>query len=395
MRCNIFDMNVVKTKFRMLIRYFLVFLFFRLIPNFGFGQQQRFEEQNLVPNPSFEIKSGCPKFTESISLVAHWYRSNTYSADYFHRCAIPARRLYLGVPNNMFGYQEARTGDAYAGISFNNEALTVKLIRPLAKDSIYKVEFFVSLADSSDVATRYFGMYISDREPRYILDTRMLVTSFILAHPPQIQNSRERYLNDKENWTSINGLYTAKGGEQFIAIGGFFAYNDSLVEKLKPKRTIKNLYRGWEDYLGYYYVDDVSVIPCGMNWQTDINYRLKYVYFDFDQIELVSESVDELNRLSAHLKKHPTYNISIKGHTDDFGSDEYNDVLALNRAEAVVNWLINAGEIESERITYSGAGRREPIADNETELGRSLNRRVEFILRDVETNYELRIMNDE
>jgi len=298
----------------------------------------------------------------------------------------------LGVPNNMFGYQQPRSGNAYAGISFNGEALVGRLSRPMVKDSIYRVEFFVSLADSSDVGTRFFGMYISNRVPRFQLDNRRLISRFILDNPPQIQNPPDRYLIDTENWTSINGLYTAQGGEQYIAIGGFYQFHDSLVMQIRPERTMtKLLYRGWEQYLGYYYVDDVSITPYGMDWQTDTYYILRYVYFDFDEIELLPESVDELTRLSAHLKKHPTYNINVIGHTDDFGTDEYNIILSLNRAKSVVNWLINIGEIDPGRITHSGAGSNEPIAGNETIPGRSLNRRVEFILTDSETDREIRI----
>jgi len=328
-------------------------------------------------------------------LVEGWHRSQFYSADYFNRCVDSSQRMNLGVPRNMFGYQEPRSGNGYAGISFNNEALVAQLSRPMVKDSIYKVEFFVNLADSSDVGTRFFGMYItSTREPRYLLDSRRLISSFILDHPPQIQNPSDRYLIDTENWTSINGLYTAKGGEQFIAIGGFYTFHDSLVMKIRPERTMtKNYYRGWEKHLGYYYVDDVSVIPYGMNWQTDVYYVLRYVYFDFDQIGLLTESIDELTRLSDHLKKNPTYNIRIIGHTDDFGTDEYNKTLSESRAKAVVEWLINVGEIAFERIEYSGAGSLEPIADNETEHGRSQNRRVEFILTDTENNRVIRIGN--
>ena len=363
---------------------FLVILFFFVLDSFiGYGQ-------NLVINPSFERNTGCPKFNESISLCAGWFRSHAFSADYFHSCVPRNQRMNLGVPNNLFGYQEARSGDAYAGISFINEALVSRLNRPMVKDSIYRIEFFVNLSDSSNVGTRYLGMYISNREIRYRTDSRMLISSFILEHSPQIQNPTDRYLIDTENWTSISGTYTAKGGEQFIAIGGFYPYHDSLVHVIRPKRGLKKSYRDWEKHVGYYYVDDVSVIPFGMNWQTDIYYLLRYVYFDFDEIELLPESVDELNRLSAHLKKHPTYNINIKGHTDDLGTDEYNRVLALNRAEAVVDWLINNGDIDPIRITYISAGRHEPIADNETEEGRSRNRRVEFILTDTETNIEIR-----
>ena len=340
-------------------------------------------EENLVPNPSFEITRACPRFNESIRLVEGWERSHLFSADYFHRCASSAQRMSLSVPRNIFGYQEPRTGDAYAGLSFCNELLVAQLKRPLVKDSVYMVEFFVSLSDTSNVGTRYFGMYLSQRPIRYVHDNWELISQFILDHAPQIQNPRERFLIDKENWVSINGLYTARGGERHIAIGGFYPYHDSLVHVLNAARPLRNSYRGWEKHLAYYYVDDVSVIPAGIDWQPEINYILRHVYFDFDEIALLPESVDELTRLTAHLNKHPTYHISMRGHTDDFGTDAYNDVLAVNRAQAVADWLMNTGDICPSRITLSGAGSHEPIAENETDYGRSLNRRVEFILTDI------------
>ena len=362
---------------------FLYFLFFVLSVINGQYYRTLPVHRNLVTNPSFEITRTCPRFNESIRLVEGWERSHLFSADYFHRCASANQRMSLGAPKNMFGYQEPRTGDAYAGLSFCNELLVAQLIRPMVKDSVYFVEFFVSLSDTSNVGTRYFGMYISHRPIRYVHDNWELISQFILDHTPQIRNPRERYLIDKENWTSISGFYTAKGGERHIAIGGFYPYNDSLVYVLNAARPLRNVYRGWEKHLGYYYVDDVSIIPVGIDWQTEINYILRHVYFDFDEIALLPESVDELTRLTEHLNNHPTYHISMRGHTDIFGTDVYNDGLANRRAQAVARWLIDVGEISPQRITLSGAGSSEPIADNETEEGRALNRRVEFVLTDV------------
>ena len=200
-------------------------------------------EENLVPNPSFENMRACPRFNESIRMVEGWERSHIFSADYFHRCASPTQRMSLGAPQNVFGYQEPRTGDAYAGLSFCNELLVAQLKRPLVKDSIYRVEFFVSLSDTSNVGTRYFGMYISTRPIRFVHDNWELISHFILDHEPQIKNPRDRYLIDKQNWTSISGLYTAKGGERHISIGGFHPYHDSLVRVLSPVRQLSRVYR--------------------------------------------------------------------------------------------------------------------------------------------------------
>ncbi len=65
------------------------------------------------------------------------------------------------------------------------------------------------------------------------------------------------------------------------------------------------------------------------------------------------------------------------GHTDNFGSDEYNNTLSLSRANAVSEWLINRG-IESNRIKIEGYGSKYPIVENNSVENRAINRRVEF-----------------
>jgi len=366
-------------------------LLFTVISITGNAQYYVNTGQNLVPNSSFEETRACPKDCDYIGGVVAWNLFPNFSADYFHRCAnvyqtIEYRRrfpfeeiLNFSVPRNMFGYQEARTGDAYAGISMCYEALAVKLLRPLIKDSVYKAEFFVSLADSSNVGTRYFGMYISESPIRIITDNQMLISSFILDTPPQIQNPRDRYLTDTANWTPITGFYTAKGGEQYIAIGGFYAYHDSLVQRIRDDRPLAKIYRSTEKQLGYYFIDDVSVVPYNQKWapEVGVKYILQYIYFDFDKTDLLPASADELNRLSEYLYAHPDLEIIITGHTDNFGTEVYNLNLSNNRAKAVANYLTEKG-IDPQRITYSGAGSREPVADNSTAQGRSLNRRVEY-----------------
>jgi outer membrane protein OmpA-like peptidoglycan-associated protein len=283
----------------------------------------------------------------------------------------------------LFGYQEARTGDAYAGISMCYEALAVKLLGPLLKDSVYKAEFFVNLADSSNVGTRYFGMYISETPIRIMTDNQMLISDFILDVPPQIQNPPDRFLTDTANWTPITGFYTAKGGEQYIAIGGFYPYHDSLVMRIRDDRPLAKTYRSTEKQLGYYFVDDVSLVPYNYKWapKVGVKYVLQYIYFDFDKTDLLPASADELNRLLEYLEANPDLDIVITGHTDNFGTEAYNLNLSNNRARAVTNYLKEKG-IDQQRITYSGAGSSEPVADNSTAEGRSFNRRVEFELTD-------------
>mgnify|MGYP000529243299 CR=1 FL=1 len=104
---------------------------------------------------------------------------------------------------------------------------------------------------------------------------------------------------------------------------------------------------------------------------------LRNIFFDFNKATLRKESILELNRVVEIMKKYPSIIVEIAGHTDDIGSDEYNMKLSIERANAVVNYLITHG-IESKRLIAKGYGKTRPLVPNIDEKSRQLNRRVEF-----------------
>lgn len=104
---------------------------------------------------------------------------------------------------------------------------------------------------------------------------------------------------------------------------------------------------------------------------------LKNIFFDFDKATLRPESTNELERLTKLLNDIPTLKIEISGHTDSKGADEYNKSLSNNRAKAVLDYLVKAG-ISVGRLISIGFGEEQPIASNDTDEGRQLNRRTEF-----------------
>jgi outer membrane protein OmpA-like peptidoglycan-associated protein len=108
---------------------------------------------------------------------------------------------------------------------------------------------------------------------------------------------------------------------------------------------------------------------------------LRNIYFNFNSALLQATSEAELNQLSILLMSYPTLHLLIAGHTDSIGSAAYNLNLSTQRAEAVVNYLISHG-IAPERLQSKGYGATQPIADNNTEKGRALNRRTEAIIID-------------
>jgi outer membrane protein OmpA-like peptidoglycan-associated protein len=103
------------------------------------------------------------------------------------------------------------------------------------------------------------------------------------------------------------------------------------------------------------------------------------VLFTSGQADLKVGAASNLNKLAIFLNKYPDRNITIVGHTDSQGSDQYNLDLSQRRAEAVRVYLTELG-IESQRIAASGMGEQQPVGDNASESGRMQNRRVEVII---------------
>jgi outer membrane protein OmpA-like peptidoglycan-associated protein len=107
---------------------------------------------------------------------------------------------------------------------------------------------------------------------------------------------------------------------------------------------------------------------------------LNGVTFDFNKATLRSESVPVLTRAYNAMIANPDVQVEISGHTDNVGSQEFNQALSLKRAEAVRNWLVDKG-IASNRMKTVGRGENEPVASNDTDAGRAKNRRIEFYVQ--------------
>ena len=108
---------------------------------------------------------------------------------------------------------------------------------------------------------------------------------------------------------------------------------------------------------------------------------LKNVFFDTDKADLKKESKAELDKLYALIQSHPNIHVEIAGYTDDRSSHDYNQVLSEARAVAVVEYLIEKG-LDKNKIVARGFGETQPIASNETDEGRKLNRRIEYMVLD-------------
>lgn len=101
------------------------------------------------------------------------------------------------------------------------------------------------------------------------------------------------------------------------------------------------------------------------------------VTFDFNKSDLKPQFYPALNNVARTLAEYNQTIVEVSGHTDSIGTDAVNQRLSEQRAASVGNYLIGQG-LQRERFEIVGFGKRHPIADNSTEQGRALNRRVEI-----------------
>ena len=108
------------------------------------------------------------------------------------------------------------------------------------------------------------------------------------------------------------------------------------------------------------------------------------VLFDFNSTEVRADAAEALRLASVFLRGYEKSDFVIEGHTDGIGSDAYNRELSLDRAEAVLAWLVEKGGVAAERVHAAGFGETRPVAEevrvdgSDDPEGRQRNRRVEI-----------------
>ena len=105
------------------------------------------------------------------------------------------------------------------------------------------------------------------------------------------------------------------------------------------------------------------------------------VNFDFDKSNIRVESYPILEHALDVLKEYPDMKVVISGHTDSFGSDEYNIKLSERRVNSVYDYLVSHG-VSKGRITKEAFGEKKPLRENDSPIDRAFNRRVEFKIVD-------------
>lgn len=221
-------------------------------------------------------------------------------------------------------------------------------------------------------------------------------TAFVLTHAVCSFSEHSYYFNGNKNGSFV---YSFKKGWNHVAL----SFNKRALKVYFNDKRVVNLPRvnqpTWMcfqvpfDYKNLTFIRNV-VIAKGAVELYDRNeqsmtaiekaiaetgkFVTNNILFETGKATLKSESMAEIERVAAYMKKNPRARFEVQGHTDNQGSDKINDPLSQQRAEAVVKALASLG-VDDFNLKAVGKGSHVPVADNKTEAGRAKNRRVEFI----------------
>ncbi len=230
-----------------------------------------------MPNPGFEERTDCIFNDNSIFDAYPWFSPTDATPDLFHECAIvleepcpypetPESWLF-GVPTNFNGCQEPNNGLGYAGafFAYDNgfvewvEYLGTRLLQPLQEDSVYHVEFYVSMAEVATDGTWMicagFDSDSLDYSKGFIpgYSTTIEVDDYVTLTP-------NTFITDREGWVKVEFTYIADGTEQFLYIGNLFPFGDTEFEQVVfPGDTVGVQFPLQYWGAAYYYIDDVYV----------------------------------------------------------------------------------------------------------------------------------------
>jgi hypothetical protein len=229
--------------------------------------------QNLVPNPGFENGSCVVNYNSTPAKIPttinNWYSCTGASPDPFDICGNAMPAAYdVFVPDVLFGYQYAHTGNRFMGFGFYSawyEYLGVKLTAPLEAGETYHVTFWLSCGDLMSWAADQVGIYFSTTDISYPTTSTY---GGMLNYTPQIVNTTGNFITDT-TWQKVSGDFVAAGGEQYIVIGYFKPivaadfYQFPVTTPGQNPKANPNYKPGTNGTGGnpraYYYIDDVVV----------------------------------------------------------------------------------------------------------------------------------------
>lgn len=202
----------------------------------------------------------------------------------------------------------------------------------------------------------------------------------LVSYIDTLRNNLQRLEQEKqENETRIADM------EDELAalderLGGATAERAALIQRLEAQARVKEQFERVEKMFSQ---DEARVFRQG----NTVILRLVGLSFASGASQIQPANFDLLAKVEKAIDVFPNSELIIEGHTDAYGGDDFNQKLSQERAESVKQYMINAMRIQDFRLIATGYGETRPVASNETEAGRTKNRRIDVVIKpDLETN---------
>jgi outer membrane protein OmpA-like peptidoglycan-associated protein len=347
--------------------------------------------QNLFANAGFEEINVCTEYRATCAPEAWYYIKPTTNPLVNGRAAprpLLGTNILLVPVHNVFDPKGTRP------------YVYTMLACPLATGEKYKLSFYINTS-----GRKFYNLdfYFSDKEPATIyFNTTNISPAFSIT-------TNEIVGELKQGWQAVEYYFTATGNERFCMLGNLSQPMDyEIKEKMNSSGTV------------FYFLDDIKLsalnnIPLCEEYAHNIKMMyaldsrhtdhtliaveiikpkppvfitdtisIPAVFFETNSARLKQSFHKIMDSIAVTLSAKAISKIDINGHTDNKGKQEDNMLLSLNRAQAVKNYLVNKLPQYANNTFIAGKGQDQPIADNETEQGRTRNRRVEIILTIIE-----------
>lgn len=358
------------------------------------------DDKNLIKNPGFEATTGKFKRNKNIAMAKEWKSLTPESADLYSTTS----KDPMTQTKNTYGKEDPLEGNNYAGIvvfSFGDKVprsyISTELIGPLKEGVQYCVSFNASLADNSLYASTNLGAVLYKKE--MAADAKQNLTL-----PDAVKHPKNKIITQSFGWEQVCNVFTAKGGEKYIAIGNFSSSKETKFEKRKKAKGVTEM----QVPIAYYFIDNIRVFQLDsiQECQCDVEKKEKAtviyseefgsnkeftpeekiaqqkVHFDNMSAVIKDDNIEHLNKVIEVMNADPALKLEVIAHCDksEYAKIDVDDRakdLTSNRAKAVVDFLVKGG-VAKERMNVVVKNDQEPVSDEMSELGMAKNRRIEF-----------------
>jgi outer membrane protein OmpA-like peptidoglycan-associated protein len=326
--------------------------------------------QNLVLNPSFELGAVCDGTTERIDSIQDWWPVRGRPSFINTQCPLSkdSKSFIIGMKLPSASY-----GDVYSVQKFdkNTECQQGRLKTPLEAGKQYIVSMYVRLPiqfcqlPMKEVGVAFTEEPISAAKERGVIDFATVA----------LRNNTETDIKNQYDWQEIFALYTAKGGEEYLAIGNFKENNKGVFDNRSERECT------------YLFMDGVSVrlfeeieLPLYKADKVTKNtrFRLSASAFEEKSAALPNNLVDDLVVLAQQLNNTPDLKAELIVYTNNSLPPAESLSLSEARARSIQQYLLEQ-KVSPKQLVIVGQGSKNPIVLNSNPKAAVKNDRVEVV----------------